>query len=78
MDNIERQLEGERWRWQMVYSLARFGDRNKEIKDEIASIQQFILGKVANSDRTGIALLGLLGRWCELRLRTEKKEKKNA
>jgi CRISPR-associated protein Csm1 len=78
MDDIERQLEGERWRWQMVYSLARFGDRNKEIKDEIASIQQFILGKVANSDRTGIALLGLLGRWCELRLRTEKKEKKNA
>ncbi len=69
IDDIERQLEGERWRWQMVYSLARFGDRNKEIKDEITSIQQFILGKVANSDRTGIALLGLLGRWCELSLR---------
>ncbi|MEW6288432.1 MAG: type III-A CRISPR-associated protein Cas10/Csm1 [Thermodesulfobacteriota bacterium] len=69
MAAIEKQLEAEKWRWQMVYSLARFVERNKGIKDEIASIQQFILGKVAETDRTGIALLGLLGRWCELRLR---------
>ncbi|OGQ86306.1 MAG: type III-A CRISPR-associated protein Cas10/Csm1 [Deltaproteobacteria bacterium RIFOXYD12_FULL_56_24] len=78
MAAIEKQLEAEKWRWQMVYSLARFVERNKGIKDEIASIQQFILCKVAETDRTGITLLGLLGRWCELRLRTEKKEKKNA
>lgn len=69
MAAIERQLVAEKWRWHMVYSLARFGERNKEIKNEITSIQRFILGKVAETDRCGIALLGLLGRWCELKLR---------
>lgn len=71
LDAIEKQLESEKWRWLMVYTLARFTERNKDTKEIIESIQQFILNKVAKTDKTGIALLGLLGRWCQLRIRKQ-------
>lgn len=70
MQQIQQQLLAERWRWLMVYSLARFGEsRNESTREEIRNLQHFILNPVAASERRGIDLLGVLGRWCELLLR---------
>jgi len=38
-------------------------------------VQQFILKPVAGSNRDGIELLGVLGRWCELQLRKPENRK---
>jgi len=70
---IEKCLEAEKWRWQMIYSLARFIEQNKDIEDDIKSIQEFIINRVANTDRSGIALLSVIARWCELSLRKSNK-----
>ena len=69
MPQIRQQLLAEKWRWQMIYSLTRFGGSKEEINPEIESLQRFILKPVAGTDRAGIELLGVLGRWCEFLLR---------
>lgn len=69
LEHIRRELMAEKWRWRMVYSLARFGRNRESIQELIEKGQQFILNPVAGSDRDGIELLEVLSRWCELQLR---------
>ncbi len=68
-EEIEKKILAERWQWLMVYSLARFGKKRADLQKEIDGLQRFIAGNVAGANRIGIELLGVLGRWCELRLR---------
>ncbi len=68
-DEIEKKILAERWQWLMVYSLARFGKKRADLQNEIDGLQRFIAGNVAGANRIGIELLGVLSRWCELRLR---------
>ncbi len=75
IEHIRRHLMAEKWRWRMVYTLARFGRDNQSIQEVIEKVQQFILSPVAGRDRDGIELLGVLGRWCELQLRTPENRK---
>ncbi len=70
LERIRQRLAAEKWRWRMVYSLARFAERNQSLNETITTLQRFILNPVAATDRTGIELLGVLSRWCELQLRT--------
>lgn len=70
LTSIRLELEAEKWRWRMVYSFARFGENHQELRGTIKNLQRFILSPVAGSDRNGIELLGVLGKWCELQLRT--------
>jgi len=71
MPSIIQMIEGEKWRWQMVYSLARYSERKGISQELVKDIQEFILKPVGLSKRSGIELLGVLVRWCELRLRNE-------
>ncbi|OPY90900.1 MAG: hypothetical protein A4E72_00418 [Syntrophus sp. PtaU1.Bin208] len=73
MPTIIRMIDGEKWRWQMVYSLARYSERKGISQKIVKDIQSFILNPLGSSNRTGIELLGVLVRWCELRLRKEAK-----
>jgi len=67
---IHEQIEADKWRWRMVYALSRFGKgRDEQVGSMLEGLQKFIVGQVAGTERTGIELLGLLSRWCELRLR---------
>ena len=75
IEHIRRNLMAEKWRWRMVYSLARFGRNHESVQEVIEKAQQFILNPVAGSNRDGIELLGVLGRWCELQLRKPKNRK---
>ena len=76
MQQIQQQLLAERWRWLMVYSLARFGEsRNSSVREEIGNLQHFILNPVAATERRGIEFLGVLGRWCEFLLRKPENRK---
>lgn len=75
MAQIRQNLMAEKWRWLMVYTLARFGEGRSEIKDDIKTLQAFILQPVANTHRAGIELLGVLSRWCELLIRERRTEK---
>lgn len=75
LDSIRQRLEAEKWRWRMVYALARFAERHQALNETIKTLQQFILQPVAATDRTGIELLGVLSRWCELHTRTANNRK---
>lgn len=72
IEAIQQQLAAEKWRWRMVYALSRFTKDKPELKKEIDSLQRFITSQVGGTSRTGIELLGLLARWCELSMRNEK------
>lgn len=72
LTRIQRDLMAEKWRWRMVYSLKRFAERRKSLEDDIKSLQRFVLDPVADTDRRGIELLGVLSRWCEFELRSNK------
>ena len=74
-EQIRQNLLAEKWRWLMVYTLARFCEGRSEIKEEIKALQEFILQPVADTNRSGVELLGVLSRWCELLLRKRKTEK---
>ena len=70
LQEIHEQIQAEKWRWRMVYSLSRFSQgKEKDIREEIEALQKFIVGRVADTDRLGIELLGVLSRWSELKLR---------
>ena len=70
LEEIHEQIQAEKWRWRMVYSLSRFAEgKGKDIRVEIDQLQKFILGRVAGTERLGIELLGVLTRWSELKLR---------
>ena len=70
LSEIHTLIQAEKWRWRMVYALHRFsGNREKDMKAEVEKLQKFIVEYVADTDRTGIELLGILSRWSELRLR---------
>ncbi|MBW1741476.1 MAG: type III-A CRISPR-associated protein Cas10/Csm1 [Deltaproteobacteria bacterium] len=75
IEHIRRELMAEKWRWRMVYSLSRFGQNRQSIQEVIEKVQQFILNSVAETNRNGIELLGLLSRWCELQLRKPENRK---
>ena len=70
LDTLKKSLEAEKWRWRMVYSLARLGERHHALKEVIATVQSFIVNPVGESERGGIELLGVLSRWCELLIQT--------
>lgn len=74
---IEQRLMAEKWRWRMVYNLARFCDAHDSVKDFIKRLQEIIVNPIADTKCHGIELLSLLARWCELELRNEGKEKTN-
>lgn len=69
LESIKEQLEAEKWRWRMVYSLHRFGKDKTGFKKEIVEIQRLATSSVAGTNRKGIEFLGVLTRWCELRMR---------
>jgi len=73
---IQQNLLAEKWRWQMVYSLKRLGESRKNLNEAIKEIQRFILQPVPGGNRTGIELLGVISRWCELQLRNPKSNSK--
>ena len=75
IEHIRRELMAKKWRWRMVYSLARFGRNRQSFQEVIEKAQQFIFSPVAGSDRNGIELLGVLSRWCELQLRKPENRK---
>jgi CRISPR-associated protein Csm1 len=75
IEHIRRDLMAAKWRWRMVYSLARFGRNRESVQEVIEKVQQFILKPVADSNRDGIELLGVLSRWCELQLRKPENRK---
>ncbi len=74
VEHIRRQLMAQKWRWRMVYALARFSQGHQSIQKVIETLQQFILGKVGGY-RDGIELLAVLSRWCELQLRRPENRK---
>jgi len=69
IETIRNNIMAEKWRWRMVYTLFRFAENHVGMKEDIEDLQQFIIGKVAGTTMPGIELLGILCRWCELRLR---------
>lgn len=69
LQEIEDRILAERWQWLMVYALSRFDKNKPALKDQIENLQRFISGHVAETNRLGIELLGVLSRWCELRVR---------
>ena len=75
IEHIRRELMAEKWRWRMVYALARFSQGRQSIQEVIEKVQQFILSPVAGSDRDGIELLTVLSRWCEMQLRKPESRK---
>lgn len=72
MEMIKKQLEAEKWRWRMVYTLARYTKDRPGLAGHIQQLQNFITSAVGGTNRQGIELLGVLARWCELRLRNDK------
>lgn len=72
IEAIQQQLAAEKWRWRMVYALSRFTRDKPELKKEVETLQRFITSQVGGTTRQGIELLGVLARWCELRMRNEK------
>ncbi len=76
-EELEDMILSERWQWLMVYSLARFFNERPEYKKDIINLQKFIAGRVGNTNRLGIELLGVLSRWCELILKQDK-ERRNS
>nr|WP_320012209.1 type III-A CRISPR-associated protein Cas10/Csm1 [uncultured Desulfobulbus sp.] len=72
MPEVEKRLSAEKWRWRMVYSLARFVEGHARLQETINALQVMTLNPVAGTDRQGIALLGVLARWCELEIRNQK------
>ena len=74
MEEIKTQLEAEKWCWQMVYALKRYAKERPALDKDIEELQQFITSVVGGTKRQGIELLGVLARWCELRLRNEKRK----
>jgi len=79
LDHVRQRLAAEKWRWRMVYSLARFAESKPALRETIEALQRFIVDPVAETDRSGIELLGVLSKWCELQLRSadNRKEKNN-
>jgi len=71
MESIARAIDAEKWRWQMVYSLSRHGERTGISGDVVEHLQRFLVNPVGSGERTGIELLGVLARWCELLLRKQ-------
>lgn len=69
METIKHDLEAEKWRWRMVYSLKRLSERRESLTGVIEEVQQFIINPTSYYDRWGIELLGVISRWCELELR---------
>ena len=70
IQEIHEQIQAEKWRWRMVYALSRFSlGKEKDMKEEIEALQKFIVGRVADTDRLGIELLGVVSRWSELKIR---------
>jgi CRISPR-associated protein Csm1 len=72
MKEIKRQLEAEKWQWRMVYTMSRYTRDRPALAGHVKQLQNFISSTVGKTNRQGIELLGVLARWCELRLRNEK------
>ncbi|MCX8042627.1 MAG: type III-A CRISPR-associated protein Cas10/Csm1 [Desulfobacterota bacterium] len=68
-EELQARLSAERWRWRMVYSLARFCENKPHLKENIAGLQDFIFSPVKTVRRMGIELLHVLARWTELETR---------
>lgn len=62
---IAKDIAAERWRWRMVYSLARYGQQNVDLRPVLEDLQRFIVNYVGASRRSGIELLHVLVRWVE-------------
>lgn len=59
---IEEAIHYDKWQWQLVYHLGRFGHRHKHLKCSIDRLQRDIV-----RDRDGlISVLHVLARWLEL------------
>lgn len=65
MRKIIQDIEAERWRWRMVYSLARYAQGNAALRPELDKITQFIVKDIGASRRSGIELLHVPVRWVE-------------
>lgn len=65
IDQIAEEIRAERWRWRMVYALARQAERDGRLQPLVADLQDFIIHDIAPSKRSGIELLHVLVRWLE-------------
>jgi CRISPR-associated protein Csm1 len=70
-EELMKQLNAERWRWQMVYSLHRFAEGEQQLMGMMDRMQQFIMSNIPGSPRRGIELLHVLARWVELFTRSD-------
>lgn len=67
---IAQAIAGEKWCWQLVYSLSRYArGKGTETAQMVEELKKFTTQTLPNSPRQGIELLGLLCRWTELYLR---------
>jgi CRISPR-associated protein Csm1 len=66
MDDIRKQLDAEKWRWQSVYAMCRIVEGHQNLKSIISDLQAFICNPVSHTNRSGIELLGMLCQWLEL------------
>ncbi len=63
---LDSLLKAERWRWRMIYALARLSESRSSLRVVIEDLKTFIMDPVRKSSRTGIDLLHILARWTEL------------
>ncbi|MBC2713384.1 MAG: type III-A CRISPR-associated protein Cas10/Csm1 [Desulfosarcina sp.] len=66
MDEVQKQLSAERWRWQSVYALSRLVENRQELHNTVTALQTFICQPIADTTRCGIELLGVTSRWLEI------------
>ncbi len=74
MEQIRKKLMAEKWRWRMIYSLARFSEQYPELTAEIDWLRKFAVSQMESTKKCGIEFLPLLTRWWEIRTRGEKKK----
>ncbi len=63
LEEIRRQIEAEKWRWSMVYSLSRFVERNSDMKNNIEEVMNYYVNDVSNKNKKGIENGAVLGNW---------------
>jgi len=64
-----------KWRWRACYSLARFGEQNKQRKDDIEklSAELFMSSVGSTTEQDLISLLGVIATWADFLTRKENK-----
>ncbi len=63
LEQIKRIIESEKWRWRMVYSLSRFAEGARAMKENIEEVMQYYVSEVCDKNKIGIENGAVLGNW---------------